>query len=96
MAKIEDRLTVLLPMPAKMADELRLEFEIDERATLYGQDPDDPEAEPKLVLDAFSQGLKIVKVAGDGPLLVSILEHLAEEARRAWDREMAKRQEAGS
>ena len=96
MAKIEDRLTVLLPLEQKIADELGLEMEVGDRATIFGQNPDDPNGEPMLILDAFSQGLLVVKVAGYGPMLISLLEHLAEEARRAWDREMEKRKEAGS
>lgn len=93
---IEDRLTVLLPIPEAMAKEARLEFTIGQEAILSGVDPKDPDAVPTIVLDAYSQGLYVVKVAGDGPILLELLRHLADEAERAWEREKVRRQEAGS
>jgi hypothetical protein len=87
---IEDRLTILLPIPAKIADDLGLEFSIGQEAIIQGEDPDDPDAKPEIVLDAFSMNLFVVKVAGHGPLLVEILQHLADEARRAWEKEKGR------
>lgn len=88
---IDDRLTVLLPIPASVAAELGLEFEISSTATLHGANPEDPNERPTLVIDAFSQDLRVVKVAGHGPLLVDLLLHLASEAERAWRRERDRR-----
>lgn len=88
---IEDRLTVIMPLPNRVADELGLEFTLDREARIFGEDASDPAAEPTIVLDAFSQDLAVVKVAGHGPLLVELLLHLADEARRAWQKEQDRR-----
>jgi hypothetical protein len=88
---IEDRLTVIMPIPTDVAELLGLEFTVGKEAVIYGENPDDPDGEPTITLDAFASKLSVVKISGDGPVLVEILHHLAEEAERAWKREQERR-----